>query len=145
MTSKRTGLMIIIAATLGVVVGIGLDRVVTAEQPALVASSGVKRTMLQTVDVPGSTTHQVVMAVAEIAPGTNAGPHRHPGIEIGYLLEGTVEMSHEGKPMASAKTGDSFKNELQAVHDVKNVGKTPARVLAVYIVEKGKPLAEPVK
>lgn len=144
MTAKRTGFLVLAAATFGVVAGFSLDRVVGAQQPAP-AASGVKRTILQTVDVPGSTTHQVVMAVAEIAPGTNAGPHRHPGIEIGYFLDGTVEMVHEGKPTTPAKTGDSFRNELRAVHDVKNVGKTPARVLAVYIVEKGKPLAEPAK
>jgi hypothetical protein len=27
------------------------------------------------------------------------------------------------------------------VHDTQNIGSTPAKVLAIYIVEKGEPLA----
>jgi len=30
------------------------------------------------------------------------------------------------------------------VHNAKNLGKAPVKILTVYIVEKGKPLAEPV-
>jgi hypothetical protein len=31
------------------------------------------------------------------------------------------------------------------VHDGKNIGRGPAKVLATYVVEKGKPVASPAK
>jgi quercetin dioxygenase-like cupin family protein len=82
------------------------------------------------------------MGIAEIAPGANAGKHRHPGIEIGYVLEGSVVIEHEGQPSVTVKAGDAFRNE--GVHDARNLGSKPVKILAVYLVEKGKPLAEPV-
>jgi quercetin dioxygenase-like cupin family protein len=118
-------------------IGAGLDRLALAQQP------GIKRTILLRTDEPGSTTHEAVMGVAEIAPGAMAGRHRHPGIEIGYILEGSVTLEHEGEPAKALKAGDSFKNE-PGVHNARNTGTTPVKILAIYLVEKGKPLAEPV-
>jgi quercetin dioxygenase-like cupin family protein len=118
-------------------IGAGLDRLALAQQP------GIKRTILLRTDEPGSTTHEAVMGVAEIAPGAMAGRHRHPGIEIGYILEGSVTLEHEGEPAKALKAGDSFKNE-PGLHNARNTGTTPVKILAIYLVEKGKPLAEPV-
>jgi quercetin dioxygenase-like cupin family protein len=83
------------------------------------------------------------MGIAEIAPGVAAGKHRHPGIEIGYVLEGTATLEHEGEPAKVLHAGDSFRN-APGVHDAKNTGETPLKILAVYLVQKGKPIAEPV-
>jgi len=83
------------------------------------------------------------MGIAEIARGAMAGRHRHPGIEIGYVLEGSVTLEHEGQPAKTLKAGDVFKNE-PGVHNAKNTGTTAVKILAVYLVEKGKPLAERV-
>jgi quercetin dioxygenase-like cupin family protein len=121
----------------GAAIGAGVDRIALAQQP------GIKRTILLRTDEPGSTTHEAVMGVAEIAPGAMAGKHRHPGIEIGYVLEGSVTLEHEGEPARVLKAGDSFKN-VPGVHNAKNTGTTPVKILAVYLVEKGKPIAEPV-
>ena len=118
-------------------VGATMDRLAFAQQP------GIKRTILLRTDEPGSQTHEAVMGVAEIAPGAMAGKHRHPGVEIGYVLEGSVTLEHEGEPTRVLKAGDSFKN-VPGVHNAKNTGTTPVKILAVYLVEKGKPLAEPV-
>ena len=61
----RWGWLAMIAA--GIAIGIGVDRVLIAQQ------SGITRTELTRVDVPGSSTHEAVMAVAEIAPGASSG------------------------------------------------------------------------
>ena len=51
---------------------------------------------------------------------------------------------------ASAQTqrpktaGESFKNDSGGVHNAMNKGSKPVKILAVYLVEKGKPLAESV-
>jgi len=118
-------------------VGATMDRLAFAQQP------GIKRTILLRTDEPGSQTHEAVMGVAEIAPGAMAGKHRHPGIEIGYILEGSVTLEHEGEPAKQLKAGDAFKNE-PGVHNVRNTGTVPVKILAIYLVEKGKPIAEPV-
>ena len=109
-----------------------------AQQP------GFKRVELQRHDlaVPG---REVVQARAEFEPGASIGKHTHPGEEIGYLLEGTLELEVAGMPNSTLKAGDAFFVPAGTAHAAKNVGKSPAKVLATYVVEKGKPLATLVK
>ena len=109
-----------------------------AQQPAF------KRTVLQRGDLsaPG---REGVTALAEIPAGAAVGKHTHPGEEMAYVLEGSLLLEVEGKPPVTLKAGDVFFVEAGKVHDGKNVGNTTAKVVATYIVEKGKPLATPVK
>lgn len=122
-----------------VVVGVGLDRVMLAQ------AGGITRTELTRTDVPGSTTHEAIMGLAEVAPGAASGRHFHHGAEIGYVIEGTVSIVRPDGSVATYKAGQSFKNPTTEVHDARNMGTTPVKILAVYIVEKGKPLSEPAK
>jgi quercetin dioxygenase-like cupin family protein len=112
--------------------------VVAQQQPP---AAPIKRTPLQTVDVVGSP-YQTVTGIAEIAPNVNIGRHTHPGYETGYLLEGDLTLLVEGKPALPLKPGESYQIPLNAVHDARS-GDKGAKVLAVYIVERGKPLAVP--
>ena len=66
--------------------------------------------------------------------------HTHPGEEIIYVLEGSLEYWVEGKPPTTVKTGEVFFVPAETIHAVKNVGTTNAAELAAYFVEKGKPL-----
>jgi quercetin dioxygenase-like cupin family protein len=135
---KRQRVFVLFVSLVGAAAaGAGVDRLALAQQP------GIKRTILLRTDDPGSPMYEAVMGIAEIAPGAMAGRHRHPGVEIGYVLEGSVTLEHEGQPTKALKAGDSFKNE-PGLHNARNTGTTPVRILAVYLVEKGKPLAEPV-
>jgi quercetin dioxygenase-like cupin family protein len=104
--------------------------------------TGFKRTVLQQSDasVPG---REVVMAVAEFQPGASAGRHTHAGDEVGYVLEGTVVIAQDGKPDVTLGPGKSFHIPAGTVHNATNSGSTAARVVATYLVEKGKPLATP--
>jgi quercetin dioxygenase-like cupin family protein len=132
-------ILITVAVVVGAIFGAMLDRVVVAQQ------TGITRTVLQRVDVPSSATHEAVMATAELQPGASAGRHLHHGVEVGYVVEGTVVFDHQGRPSVTKKAGEVFQNDVEAAHDARNTGKTPAKILAVYVVEKGKPLAEPAK
>jgi quercetin dioxygenase-like cupin family protein len=120
----------------GVMLGVGLDRALVAQQ------SGITRTELTRVDVPASTTHEAVMAMAEIAPGASSGRHFHHGVEVGYVLSGSLLVEHPDGSTATYSQGQAFKNPISAVHNAKNTGTVPVKILAVYIVEKGKSLAE---
>jgi quercetin dioxygenase-like cupin family protein len=104
--------------------------------------AGFKRTILQQMDisVPG---REVVSAIAEFQPGTTVGRHTHPGEEAGYILEGTLVFEVDGKPAMTLGPGKTFFIPAGAVHNATNTGSGTARVLATYIVEKGKPLATP--
>jgi len=82
--------------------------------------------------------------LAEIQPGAEAGKHTHPGEEIAYILEGTVTLEIQGKPGAMKKAGDVFIIPAGTVHNARNTGATLAKVLATYVIEKGKPVATPV-
>jgi quercetin dioxygenase-like cupin family protein len=88
---------------------------------------------------------EVVMATAEIPAGGAAGKHYHHGEEVGYVLEGNGVLEIEGQPPLALKPGQSYSIPAGKVHDAKAAGEGSTKVLAVYIVEKGKPLAEPVK
>jgi quercetin dioxygenase-like cupin family protein len=86
-----------------------------------------------------------VQALAEFVPGGSAGKHTHPGEELSYVVEGTLLLEVDGQPPRTLNAGDAFFVEAGKVHDGKNIGSGPAKVLATYIVEKGKPVASPAK
>ena len=122
------------------VVTLALSLPVLAQQSG--APAPIKRTLLQKVDVPGSSNYETVTGIAEISPNVNIGRHTHPGAETGYVIEGTMTLLVEGKPPLTLNAGDSYQIPVNAVHDARSGDKT-VKVLAVYIVEKGKPLASP--
>ena len=110
----------------------------SAQQP------GFTRTDLQRHDlsVPG---REVVQVRVDLAPGVASPRHTHPGEEIIYVLEGTLEYAVEGQPPVTLKAGDVLFVPAEAVHVAKNVGSSNAAELATYVVEKGKPLLTLVK
>ena len=124
-----------IIATLIAVAGIGT---LAAQQP------GFTRKLIQDQNLSVADRH-AVQALAEFVPGGAAGKHTHPGEELGYVVEGTLELLIEGQPPKTVKAGESFFVPAGVVHDGRNVGSGPAKVLATYIVEKGKPVASPAK
>ena len=110
-------------------------------QQSAAPPSNIKRTPLQKVDIPG-TSYETVTAIAEVAPGANAGRHTHPGPETGYVIEGDMVLMIDGQPAKPLKAGDSYQIPSGSVHDVK-AGDKGMKVMAVYMVEKGKPIASP--
>jgi len=106
----------------------------TTEQP-----QGIVRTDLQRHDlsVPG---REVVQNRVEISPDAPAVRHKHPGEEIIYVLEGSLEYQIDGQPSATVDAGEGLTVPAETVHAVKNVGHGNAAELATYVVEKGKPL-----
>ena len=99
---------------------------------------GLKRVDLQEHDlsVPGRV---VIQNRVELSPEARAFRHKHPGEEITYVLEGSVEYSIDGQGLATYNAGDALIVPPETVHAVKNIGTGNAAELATYIVEKGKP------
>lgn len=105
------------------------------------AQQGIKRTVLATIDFPPG--YQTVKALVEVAPNTCSGRHTHPGIETAYVLQGEFVLKAGGRPDQRIKTGDPIENSANVPHDVCATA-SGLKVLAVYVIEKGKPLATPV-
>jgi len=102
---------------------------------------GLKRIPLQHFDVPPGS-RETVQVIAEIAPNTDVARHTHPGPETDYVLEGGLTLTVGNEPPKDYKAGDSFYIPAETPHAAKS-GANGAKVLATYIVEKGKPLATP--
>jgi quercetin dioxygenase-like cupin family protein len=108
---------------------------------AFAQQGAIKRTPLQKAEFPDG--YVTVTGIAEIPAGGSAGRHTHPGIETGYMLEGEAEFLVDGQPPKTLKAGDSYTIPAGVVHDAKVHGNVGAKVLAVYVVDKTKPLASP--
>ena len=103
--------------------------------------SGTTRTDLQRYDLstPG---REVLQARVDFAPGSWFPRHKHPGEEIIYVIEGTLEYELPGKGWIALKKGDVLFVPTGGVHAARNTGPEPAAELATYVLEKGKPLTE---
>lgn len=111
---------------------------------ALSQQQGIKRTDLQRHDlsVPG---REVVQVRVELAPGVSFPKHTHPGEEIIYVFEGSLEYEVESKEPVTLKAGNVLFIPAGKIHAAKNVGSGNGSELATYVVEKGKPLVVMVK
>ena len=107
---------------------------------AIAQQTGIKRTPLQKLDFPAG--YNTVTAIAEVPAGGAAGRHTHPGAETGYVLEGELELVIDGQAPMKIKAGESYQIPEGAVHDAK-AGDKPFKVLGVYVVKAGEPLAKP--
>lgn len=123
---------ILLAASLAVLAGTGL-LAANAQQ------SGIERheALQHDFDVAG---REAVQVRVDFAPGAAFGMHTHPGVEMAYVLEGTVEYSFEDKPPVTLKAGEALYIPAGTAHAAHNPGQGPAAELATYLVEKGKPI-----
>jgi quercetin dioxygenase-like cupin family protein len=106
---------------------------------AIQQAPGLWRTDLQRQDlsVPG---REVIQSRVDIGPEAPLVKHTHPGEEIIYILEGSLEYQIEGQPPKTFNAGEALTVPAGVVHAVRNVGSGNAAELATYVVEKGKPL-----
>ncbi len=124
-------MMKILAIACVIVPAIGVSAI--AQQP------DIKRTVLRSIDYPSGYT--TVTAIVEIAPGTCAGRHTHPGIDSGYVIQGDFVLKIDGKPEQTLKAGDSYETSPQMPHDACSVSGN--KLIDTFVIEKGKQLASP--
>jgi quercetin dioxygenase-like cupin family protein len=120
--------------------GVILVAAILAAGTTLAQAPAIKRTVLQRSDVGHNM--EVVLGSAEIAAGGSTGRHTHFGVETGYVLAGTSVLEIEGEAPRTLKAGDSYLIPAGKVHNA-TAKEGEAKVLATYVVEKGKPLATP--
>jgi quercetin dioxygenase-like cupin family protein len=108
-------------------VGSGLTlQLVQAQQQTnqVMQSSGIGRTDVLQNDLnhPG---REVIQTRVDFPPGATAAAHTHPGEEVAYILEGTLEYNLEGRPPITLKAGEacSFRRERPIGYGTSAVAK----------------------
>ena len=134
MNSKRAGIFAVVVA-IGIAGGLALN---AQQRPQ------VKRNILlkQDMSIPD---REAVMALVELPPGSAEGNHTHPAEVYAFVQEGTISLENEGNPTVALKAGDVFHLLPGKVHQAINNGTVTARLAAVFVAEKGKPLTTPAK
>ena len=81
--------------------------------------------------IPYSAHHLLQGNIHLIDPGGGSdGTVQHPGEELGYVLEGSIELVLDGRTFLLTE-GDSFTFRSERAHGYRNIGASQARVLFV--------------
>jgi quercetin dioxygenase-like cupin family protein len=97
----------------------------------------ITRTVMRRTDVPG-THYEVIYVLVKIAAHSVVAKHTHPGTVFGYLMRGDYTILINGAPHL-IRTGETWEVPGGVVHE-EHTGAGGADILAVFTVEKGKPL-----
>ena len=114
--------------------------------PSAAQEEPIKRTVLFRGNLEGVEGKEIVIFIAELAPGAVGSKHYHPGPEFFYVLEGTMAHEPEGDAAHTMKRGDFGSNPNKGVHIIRNPSTTErAKAIDFLVAEKGQPLVIPVK
>ena len=100
-------------------------------------------------DLPKVSLDNWAVTAVEVAygPGESTAAHSHPGITVAYVLEGEIRSKVGDAPEQTYKPGQMFIEYPGEVHAVSGNASDskPAKLLAILMAEKGKPLTSMVK
>jgi quercetin dioxygenase-like cupin family protein len=93
------------------------------------------------VSYPRTDSAEVTAMLMEVAPGGETGLHMHTAPTFVYVLEGTVEVEERSSGMKhSHGAGEAFLHALNVMHNGRNRGTTPVRIVVVSFGERGRPV-----
>lgn len=118
----------------------GAAAALQAPAPPPARPAGTARTDLQRHDLSVAG-WESLQALVSFAPRSSFPRHKHPGEEIIYVTQGTIEYEVAGKPVV-VRAGEVLFIPNGVVHAARNPGTEPAAELATYVVRKGQPLVE---
>jgi quercetin dioxygenase-like cupin family protein len=109
-------------------------------RPADALAATLSRTEIQreTFSVPG---REIVQVRTQIPAGVASGWHTHPGEEVGYIVEGNVQMQIRDRPTLQLHAGDGFCIPPRTPHNALDLGPGTGVMLSCYLVEQGEPLS----
>lgn len=100
----------------------------------------------QLIQSSGLKEQEVKMVIVDFVPGEDLGAHRHPIPTFGYVLEGELESTFDGK-VYRYKAGDAFYERPNGLHArTRNMSKDkPAKLIAFFVGDREKPFIVPEK
>ena len=89
--------------------------------------------------IPGTDQQEAVLYLISLPPGAAAPVHAHPGIGVGYVLEGSYESQYEGEPLQRFTAGDAIYDLARTPHLIARNGSDtlPLRFIMTFVVAKG--------
>lgn len=130
-----------------VLVGFSAGRLAAARQPearlVTLVSSGQTVTG-ETMVYPVAAPAKVTAIILTLQPGEETGRHTHGVPGFGYMLEGEVTVDYDGQESKVYKAGDAILETMTVVHNGRNTGQGPMRILAVFMGAEGLPVSVPV-
>jgi quercetin dioxygenase-like cupin family protein len=85
---------------------------------------------------------EVTGMVVEIAPGGETGWHLHAVPSFGMVLEGELEVQLKDGTTKRLKTGDAIAEVVNTLHNGRNIGSVPVKLVVFYVGSVGQKLAE---
>ncbi|MCL6282785.1 cupin domain-containing protein [Ruegeria sp. 2012CJ41-6] len=114
--------------------------------PAFACAEGaINRTELSRADVPGSDTHEVIVARLEIEPGASVPRHTHHGDEHLVVITGGTMQTGDGKQIPFPDGMAAHFPQGEPHGGLTNAGDTVMIAITTHVVEKGKPLNVPLQ
>ncbi|MBA3581648.1 MAG: cupin domain-containing protein [Gammaproteobacteria bacterium] len=83
---------------------------------------------------------EITSLLVEIAPGGETGWHQHPVPSFAMLLEGTLEITLKDGRVKRLQAGAALAEVIDTLHNGRNVGDAPVKILVVYMGVVGQPL-----
>ena len=127
--------------------GVLLAQVLRAQMLRAQNSGGSSKVIFKH-DLPEVALRDWAVTAVEVSygPGESSPPHSHPGITIAYVLEGEIRSKVGDGAEASYSAGEMFLETPGELHTVSRNASTsdPAKLLALLLAEKGKPLTTAV-
>ncbi len=85
---------------------------------------------------------EITGMVVEIAPGGETGWHLHPVPSFGMILEGELEVHLKNGEVKHLKPGDAIAEVINTLHNGRNVGSVPVKLVVFYAGAVGQKLSE---
>ena len=96
-------------------------------------------TLGQLIEYPKTDRPELTALEVEIAPGKETGWHKHPVPGYAYVLAGTLTIEMEDGKHFQFEAGKAFVEVINTLHNGKNLGTEPVRLIAFFSGEAGKP------
>jgi len=117
---------------------------------ALDASEGVKATVILNSDSSWNGAKlaypegqaEVTGMIIEVAPGAETGWHLHSVPSFAYLLEGNLEVTLKSGDTKSLTAGEALSEVVNTLHNGRNVGDVPVKLVVFYAGAAGSTLTE---
>ncbi len=84
---------------------------------------------------------EVTAMIVEIAPEGETGWHEHPVPVFGYIMEGDLELRLATGKVKILHPGDALSESVGVLHNGRNIGEEPVKILVFYMGEVGAKLS----
>lgn len=85
---------------------------------------------------------EITGMIVEIAPGAETGWHLHAVPSFGMVLEGELEVRLKDGKTKYLKSGEALAEVVNTLHNGRNMGSTPVKLIVFYAGAVGQTLSE---